>query len=112
MKIILSPIAASKTTTVSLNGSILTIDGQDIDLSVIPVGGEAEPDEGSPFIGKVTRDEVTIRYEYNSQLAEHDQASNWDDYTFDITEGDVPCPIKWRSEPEVIEELSEEVEDV
>ena len=96
MKIKLSPIAANKTTTVSINGLTLTIDGQEIDLSVIPVGGEAEPDENSPFIGKVTRDEVTIRYQYNSQLAEPDQSKDWDDYTFDVTEGDVPCPIKWK----------------
>jgi hypothetical protein len=112
MKIILSPIASNKTTTVSINGLTLTIDGQEIDLSVIPEGGEAEPDENSPFIGKVTRDEVTIRYEYNSRLAEPNQPTDWDSYTFEITDGDVPCPIKWKSAPEVIEELSEEVEDV
>ena len=98
MKIILSPVASNKTTTVSLNGLTLTIDGQDIDLSVIPVAGEAESDDNSPFIGKVTRDEVTILYEYDSQLAEPDQSTDWDDYTFEITEGDVPCPIKWRVE--------------
>jgi hypothetical protein len=107
MKIKLSPIASNKTTTVSINGLTLTIDGQDIDLSIIPVGGEAEPDDNSPFIGKVTRDEVTIRYEYNSQLAEPDQSSNWDDYTFEITEGDVPCPIIWKPIQETVE-----VEDV
>jgi hypothetical protein len=103
MKIKLSPIASNKTTTVSLNGLILTIDGQDIDLSVIPVGGEAEPDENSPFIGKVTRDEVTIRYEYNSQLAEPNQSTSWDDYTFELTEGDVPCPIIWKPIQETVE---------
>jgi hypothetical protein len=96
MRVILSPVASNKTTTVSVSGLTINVDGIDIDLSVIPVGGEAEPDEGSPFIGKVTRDEVTIRYEYNSQLAEPDQSKDWDDYTFEITEGDVPCPIKWR----------------
>lgn len=105
MKIKLSPIAANKTTTVSLNGLTLTIDGQEIDLSVIPVGGEAEPNEKSPFIGKVTRDEVTIRYEYNSQLAEPDQSKDWDDYTFDVTEGDVPCPIKWKPVTEELENV-------
>ena len=101
MKIILSPQASNKTTTVSLNGLTLTIDGQEIDLSVIPVGGEAEPEDGSPFIGKVTRDEVTIRYEYDTDLAEPFQSSNWDDYTFEVTEGDVPCPIKWRVQDDV-----------
>jgi hypothetical protein len=103
MKIILSPIANNKTTTVSLKGLILTIDGQEIDLSVIPVGGEAEPDDNSPFIGKVTRDEVTIRYEYNSQLAEPNQSTNWDDYTFEVTDGPVPCPIIWKPIQETVE---------
>jgi hypothetical protein len=101
MKIILSPIAANKTTAVSVNGLILTIDGQEIDLSVIPEGGQAEAEEDSPFIGVVTRDEVTIRYKYNSQLAEPDQSKDWDDYTFDVTDGEVPCPIQWKPVMEV-----------
>ncbi len=101
MIIKLSPIASNKTTTVSINGLTLTIDGQEIDLSVIPEGGEAEPEEGSPFIGKVTRDEVTVRYEYDSFKAEPDQSTDWADYTFEVTNGDVPCPIKWLPVEEV-----------
>jgi hypothetical protein len=97
MKIILSPIASSYTTTVSVDGLKLTIDGQEIDLSVIPEGGVAEPDENSPFIGNVTRDEVTIQYHYESMKAVPDQSKDWADYTFDITSGEVPCPIKWRA---------------
>lgn len=96
MQIILSPIASNKTTTVSVSGLTLTIDGTDYDLSVIPENGQAEADENSPFIGTVTRDAVTIRYKYNSQLAEQNQSTEWSDYTFDVTSGDVPCPIKWR----------------
>ena len=96
MRIILSPVASTKTTTVSISGLTLTIDGTDFDLSVIPEGGQAEADENSPFIGTVTRDKVTIRYEYGSKLAEPDQSTDWSDYTFDIVSGDVPCPIKWR----------------
>ena len=69
MKIILSPIASNRTTEVSVSGLIITIDGQPIDLSVIPEGGYAEPDDESPFIGKVTRDEVTVRYHYESLKA-------------------------------------------
>jgi len=96
MKIILSPVASNKTTRVFVNGLTLTIDDQEIDLSVIPEGGEAIPEEDSPFIGKVTREEVTIRYEYDSRLAEPHQSTNWDDYIFEVTEGEVPCPIKWK----------------
>ncbi len=100
MQIILSPIASNKTTTVSISGLVLTIDGAEYDLSIIPVGGQAEASEGSPFIGIVTRDSVTIRYEYESLKAEPDQSADWDDYTFDVVEGEVPCPIKWKPETE------------
>jgi len=97
MKVTLSPIASTYATTVSVSGLIITIDGTPIDLSVIPEGGYAEPDEDSPFIGNVTRDEVTVRYHYESAKAEPDQSKDWADYTFEVTDGPVPCPIKWRS---------------
>lgn len=97
MKITLSPIASTYTTTVSVEGLVITIDGTPIDLSVIPEGGYAEPDDDSPFIGNVTRDEVTVQYYYDSQKALPDQSKNWADYTFDVTSGPVPCPIQWRS---------------
>lgn len=89
-----SPVAGNKTTTASLDGLILTIDGKVYDLSGIPVGGEAEAD--LPFVGRVTREEVTIQYFYNSDLAELHQSPNLADYSFNVTEGEVPCPIKWR----------------
>ena len=101
MKIILSPASGYKTTTVSLIGLVLTIDGTEYDISVIPEGGQAEASEDSPFIGTVTRESVTIRYEYDSLKAEPDQSTNWDDYTFDVSNGEVPCPIRWKPEPEV-----------
>ena len=97
MKIILSPIASDRTTTVSVDGLTVTIDGEAIDLSVIPVGGYAETDDDSPLLGKVTRDEVTVRYHYESLKALPDQSKDWADYTFDVTSGPVPCPIQWRS---------------
>lgn len=100
MKIILSPVASNKTTSISANGLVLTIDGTEYDLSIIPEGGQAEASEDSPFIGTVTRDSVTIRYEYDSSKAEPDQSPDWDDYTFGVVEGEVPCPIKWKPEPE------------
>ena len=33
--------------------------------------------------------------------AEPDQSTNWDDWTFFVESGDVPCPIKWKPEPEL-----------
>ena len=101
MKIILSPIASNRTTEVSVSGLVITIDGTPIDLSVIPEGGVAEPDDESPFIGKVTRDEVTVRYHYESLKAEPYQSKDWDDYTFEVTDGPVPCPIVWKENADV-----------
>ena len=100
MKIILSPLASNKTTIVSISGLVLTIDGVEYDLSIIPEGGQAEASKGSPFIGTVTRESVTIRYEYESAKAEPDQSTNWADWTFFIESGDVPCPIRWKPESE------------
>lgn len=95
MKIKLSPIASSYTTQISYTDPVLTIDGVDYDLSVIPVGGQAEAE--APFIGVVTRDECTIQYHYDSSNAEPNQSTNPDDYIMDT---DVPFvdPIKWREE--------------
>ena len=101
MKIRLSPVASNKTTSVLIDGMVLTIDGTEYDLSIIPEGGQAEASEGSLFIGTVTRDSVTIRYEYDSSKAEPDQSPDWDDYTFEVVGGEVPCPIRWKPEPEV-----------
>jgi hypothetical protein len=98
MKIILSPIASDHTTTVSINGLVLTIDGAVIDLSVIPEGGQAEPEEGSPFVGPVTRDAATIKYFYDSSKSEPNQSSDWTDYIFEIKSGEVPSPIIWKPE--------------
>ena len=101
MKIILSPIASTYTTEVEVDGLTITIDGTPIDLSVIPVGGYAEPDEDSSFIGKVTRDEVTVRYHYDSTAAEPNQPTDWAVYTFDVTSGLVPSPIIWKETADV-----------
>jgi len=95
VKLILSPIASTYTSTVSVEGLTLIIDGAPIELSVIPVGGYAEPDDDSPFIGNVTRDAATIKYHYDSSKAEPNQSTDWADYTFDVVKGEVPCPIKW-----------------
>jgi len=99
MQIILSPIASSYTTTVSLDGLILTVDGTPIDLSVISEGGQAEAEDDSPLTGIVTRDKVTVKYHYDSALAEPNQSTDWADYTFEIASGAVPSPITWKQEP-------------
>ena len=100
MRVILSPLADTYTTLVSINGLIVTVDGTDFNLEIIPEGGQAEADEDSPFIGTLTREKVTVKYHYESIKAEPNQSTDWADYTFDIESGDVPCPIKWKPEPE------------
>lgn len=110
MKITLSPIASDHTTEVFVEGLVVTIDGTQIDLSVIPEGGYAEAEDDSPFVGKVTREEVIIRYHYESAKAEPNQSTDWADYIFDLVSGPVPCPIVWKPEPEVLEEQAQEEE--
>lgn len=103
MKITLNPCPVWHTSKISVNELTITIDNIDYDLSVIPEGGQAEPTENSPFIGVVTRDEVTIQYCYDSSKAEPHQSTNWGDYTFEIENGEVPCPIRWLPKPEISE---------
>jgi hypothetical protein len=97
MKIILSPVASNKTTLIQIDGLILSIDGVDYDLSEIPLGGQAESDDGV-FIGLITRDCVTLKYEYESNLAYPDQSININDYVIDIEKGEIPSPIKWKKD--------------
>ena len=101
MEIVLSPIASDRDTTISVSGLVITIDGTDYDLSVIPDGGDADPAEGEPFIGKLTRDKVTVLYHYDSRTAEPNQSPDIADYTFTVTSGPVPDPIVRKPEPEV-----------
>ena len=97
MKITLSPVASNKTTQVSVNGSIITVNGVAHDLNVIPAGGQAEAAEGSPFIGIVTTENVVIRYEYDSKKAEPVQPDNIEAYEFTNPTGEIPSPIIWRA---------------
>jgi hypothetical protein len=99
MKIKLNPMVVSNSKqapVISLLGLILTIDGQKIDLSTIPVGGQAESDTDL-LQGIVTRDEVTVNYLYSTDIYESNQSTKQQDYEFDITEGTIACPLKRRS---------------
>ncbi len=99
MKIKLNPIVVSQSkqaSVISLSGLILTIDGQQIDLSTIPVDGQAESDTDL-LQGIVTRDEVTVNYLYSTDIYESNQSTNKQDYEFDITEGTISCPLIKRS---------------
>ena len=97
MKLILSPIAcptddAPPTST----GEVITYRGTSYDFSPLPEGGEIEV--GSPFVGAVTRKDgvihATLEYRYNWDTSEDFQSTDWSDYTFDVSSGVCPCPIK------------------
>lgn len=98
MRIILSPVAGWKTLSVSVKGLVITVDGVDYDLSIIPENGQADAQEPSPFVSPVRREAVTIRYEYDSTKALPEQSPDVNDYIFEIEEGVVPCPIKWKEQ--------------
>lgn len=100
MKIKLSPVVKSETTrapVITLSGLTLNIDDQVIDLSVIPDGGQAEVGVDSPLVGIVTRNEVTIRYSYSTDIYECNQPTDHSVYEFDVAEGQVPCPLIKRT---------------
>ena len=73
-----------------------------VDLSVIPEGGQAESDSDL-LIGTVTREEVTIRYPYSTDIYECSQPTEQSAYEFDIVDGQVPCPLV-KKPVEVIED--------
>lgn len=101
MKIKLSPIVSiEKTPKISISGLEITIDDTVINLADIPDGGQAEASKDSPFIGIVTRDEVTIKYPYSTDVYSPNQSIDWNDYTFEIEDGEVPNPLKKREDIE------------
>lgn len=95
---ILSPIASRKDTKVFVDGTTITIDDINYDLSAIPEDGEAEAEENGPFVGVVKRDKVTVLFRYDSEKADAIQLKDKNSFTFDITKGFVPDPIKRKHE--------------
>lgn len=95
-------------TTASVAVDTLTIDGVDYDLSPVPEGGEATPEEESPFVGIITRENgeiiCEILWRYDGATAEPDQGYELPVVT--VTSGEVPDPVarKPEPEPEMIEE--------
>lgn len=105
MKIILSPIAVNETDSLpSVKNDVLSYRGESYDLSQLPDGASVEAE--LPFIGNITRKnnqvELTLQYKYSSKLAEPIQAMDWESYTFIVTDGTCPDPIKWKPEPEEV----------
>ena len=96
MRIKLSPQSAlTDDTPPSVSGQIISYRGEDYDLSQLPDGAEVEAE--LPFIGKIRRAngqiELTLQYQYDMTTAEENQPTDWADYTFDVVDGECPCPI-------------------
>lgn len=95
MKIQLHPIASNRDTVIKVIGDLLSIDGIEIDLSVIEDGEQCEAER--PIVGLVRRVdgviEVGIEYHYNSATAEPMQSTDPAAYFIELEEGDAPDPI-------------------
>ncbi len=110
-KITLSPIAGTKDTQISASGSVLTIDGDEVDFSEIEEGGSAE---GFDKIQGVIKNIdgvyfLTVLYNYNLETSELIQSANIDDYVVKLIKGEIKSPIIKR---EVIENNAGETENV
>lgn len=91
----LSPVAGNSNTAISADGDILTINGTEIDFSVIPDGGSAEGSD--PIIGEVKNVsgnyDLTIRFEYDSKTALPNQSTRLSDYSMTLNSGQLLSPI-------------------
>lgn len=103
-KIKLSPQSSSfiehKKTSINVDGSKIIYDGEEYDFSLMPDNSQVEgefPAEG--IIKKINGVvHITLQYKYNSGLAEFNQSTDINDYIFDVSDGEVPCPIVWKQE--------------
>jgi hypothetical protein len=96
MIITLSPQASNTNTNILVAGQVLTYNGTEYDLSIIPLNGESEGED--PAIGDIKNVDgvihVTLIYPYDASLADPIQSTNLDDYIVDVTSGEVTSPIK------------------
>lgn len=102
MNIQLNIQASSETTELVVHGSLVSINGYELDLSLIPEGGEAEIDDSFPMAhlvrGKIKSDFIEIIYQYDSSKAENHHAATREDLYIENASGAIEPPIKWRSE--------------
>lgn len=103
MKIILSPIAAfQQDVPPTVSGEKLTYRGQTHDLGQLPDGAVVQA--VSPFIGQIARVngqiQLKLEYCYHMEKAEDHQSLYWEDYTFNVAEGQCPDPIRYKPVPQ------------
>lgn len=93
-------------TTAYVAGDILTIDGVEYDLSLVPEGGQAVPEGESPFVGFITREGGEIVAEilcrYDAATADPDQGVEMP--VIIIANGEVADPVVRKTEPEPFDE--------
>ena len=103
LKINLVPVSATKETTASLTGSVLTVTGTDYDLSEMPDGATAQ----HPELGKVTR--VGDEYECTIQLGHGPNAPEETRFPQPIVlanhNGTIDLPVYDIVEEEPVDEL-------
>lgn len=110
MKILLSPTASLIEDDLPfINGDTIKYRGENFDLSQLPDAAEVDAD--LPFIGKIKRINGVIHcvleYRYNALLAEDHQSPDWADYTFNIENGQVPHPIKYKEQISYFQQTAE-----
>ena len=109
MHLTLSPtrgLPGQPETTLSVSGDVLTCDGVAYDLSAVPAGGEAIPEGGHPFIGRITRQSGEIHATVHVVLgddAASDQPTDWSHWTVTVASGPVTIPAIRKPVEEVIE---------
>lgn len=108
MHLTLSPcrgLPGAPETEISVDGDIVTVDGEAYDLSDIPEGGEAIPEGGDhPFIGTIIRFAGTLHCTLRVQLgddSENDQPTDPEHWVIADAEGPVTIPaLRRAAEPE------------
>ena len=107
---LLPMLSSSNDTPPTVSGETICYRGVQYDLSPLQDGATISID--LPFIGQITRVngviELSLQYCYDSSTAEDDQPKDWDAYTFNVIDGQCPCPIIRKPIPALTTEGSDE----
>lgn len=105
MIINLIPQVVTQTTeapVVKLDNSVLEVNGEFYDLSLLR-GGVATALEDTPFMGQMSEDEVTILYQYSTDIYSSSQSMNKADFRIELLSGQtLKCPLIKREVSNVI----------
>ena len=99
-EITLSPQAGTSNTQISAVDSVLTIDGVEVDFSVVEDGGSAQGSD--KIIGTVRNFDgvyyLTVLYQYDMNTAELQQSADQLDYIVQLVSGEIESPIVQKTE--------------